>query len=65
MFVYRGYVGYTNFSNVWYGCVLDVPDLVMYEAETMAGLEAAFMAAVDDYIEILNNLSKKGETWKN
>lgn len=56
MFVYRGYVGYCNFSNVWYGCVLDISDLVTYEANTKAELESAFKAAIDDYILTLESL---------
>ena len=58
MFVYRGYVGYCSYDGIWYGCVLDISELVEYKANTKAELELVFKVKVGEYIEI-KNLSKK------
>ena len=36
---------------MFYGTVDGVDAVVMYDSETAAGLEAAFMEAVDDYLD--------------
>ena len=49
---YLGYVGSIEHSqedNVFFGKVLFIPDLILYEAETLEGLEPAFHEAVNNY----------------
>lgn len=41
------------------GKILFIDDLVTYEADTPAGLQAAFEAAVDDYIETCQQLGRE------
>lgn len=52
---YKGYVGTISFSEqdrVYYGKVLDIPDLVSYEGATLEELTADFRDAVNDYLTI-------------
>lgn len=52
---YKGYVGTISFSEqdrVYYGKVLDIPDLVSYEGATLEELTADFQDAVNDYLAI-------------
>lgn len=60
---YKGYVGTISFSeqdSVYYGKVLDIPDLVSYEGATLEELTADFQDAVNDYLTIkANEKSKK------
>jgi predicted HicB family RNase H-like nuclease len=52
---YKGYCGSTEYSEAdacWCGIVLDMPhDLISYEGNTIAELEADFKAGVDSYLE--------------
>lgn len=53
---YKGYVGTVSFSeqdHVYYGKVLDIPDLVSYEGATLEELTADFQDAVNDYLTII------------
>lgn len=57
---HRGYQGSIAISledNVIFGSILNINDLVTYEAETPEGLKAAFIEAVEDYLEFCK---KKG-----
>ena len=52
---YKGYVGTISFSEqdcVYYGKVLDIPDLVSYEGATLEELTVDFQDAVNDYLAI-------------
>lgn len=51
---YRGFASTPKHSaedGMFYGTVDDVDAVVMYDSETAAGLETAFMEAVDDYLD--------------
>ena len=51
---YQGYVGTIEVSlenDCLHGRLEFIKDLVTYEAQTVAGLKAAFVGAVDDYLE--------------
>ena len=51
---YKGFESTPKHSaedGMFYGTVDDVDAVVMYDSETAAGLEAAFMEAVDDYLD--------------
>lgn len=53
MLHHRGYSGSSEWSsedNVFFGKILDIGDLVMYEADTETSLVDEFQAAVDEYI---------------
>ena len=50
---YKGYSGSSEWSeedNIFFGKILDIGDLVAYEAETEAALADEFLKAVDEYI---------------
>lgn len=50
---YKGYKGSQEFSkeyNVYFGRLLDINDLVNYEAETKEDLKKEFELAVEGYI---------------
>lgn len=51
---YKGYLGTVEYSaedHCLYGKLVDVRDLVSYEATTVEALEREFEAAVDSYLE--------------
>ncbi len=52
---YRDYIASVHFSNedeVFFGRIEGIADLVSFEGQSVAELKAAFVAAVEDYIEI-------------
>lgn len=54
---YRNYTGsieYSEADGVFHGKVLNVTDLVSYEADDEDGIQRAFEEAVDDYLSILS-----------
>lgn len=60
-FHYRNYRGSALISvedNLLYGKVLDITDLVSYEADTVPGLKKAFEEAVDDYLDTCQAIIK-------
>ena len=53
-FEYRGYKGQINFSKedgCFFGQISDIPDLILYEGDSLEQLEESFQEAVDDYID--------------
>lgn len=51
---YRGYTGsveYDAVEGIFQGCVLDLADVITYEAMSEELLEKAFRDAVDEYLE--------------
>ena len=53
---YKGYsaiVQYSDVDGVYWGKLDGINDLVLFESDTADGLYAAFVDAVDDYIETL------------
>ena len=51
---YKGYKGSSEYSEedgVWFGKILCIKDLIMYEAEEQEGLYDSFKQAVDEYFE--------------
>lgn len=62
--VYKGFESTPKHSaedGTFYGTVDGVDAMVMYDSETEAGLEAAFMEAVDDYLDFCRESSQRGE----
>ena len=56
---YKGYVGSIKRSDgVFHGKILDINDLVTYEAITTDILKQNFISAVNDYIETCKQLKK-------
>lgn len=61
---HKGYVGSSNISledNCLYGKIEFINDLVTYEGQTPEELKAAFIEAVDDYIETCKELEQAPE----
>lgn len=61
---YKGFTSTPKHSaedGMFYGTVDGVDAVVMYDSETAAGLEAAFMEAVDDYIDFCRDSSQRKE----
>lgn len=53
---YKGYEGSSEHSEsdkCFFGQILEINDLVNYEAETRSELEKEFKLAVDDYLKIV------------
>lgn len=47
---YKGSIEYNNKDSYYYGKIINIKDLVNYEADSIDYLEIAFHAAVEDYI---------------
>lgn len=61
---YKGFTSTPKHSaedGMFYGTVDGIDAVVMYDSETEAGLEAAFMEAVDDYLDFCRDSSRRGE----
>lgn len=59
---YKGYLGTVNFSaesEVFYGKVHGINDLVTFEGKSVKELKNAFNDSVDDYLETCKELSKQ------
>lgn len=48
--LWRGTCELSEIDGCWYGRVLDVPGLILYEHETLEGIEQAFRLAVIEYV---------------
>jgi predicted HicB family RNase H-like nuclease len=58
---YKGYLGSVDCDpqeNCLYGQILHINDLVTYEAESPAGIKAAFEESVDDYLATCAEVGK-------
>jgi predicted HicB family RNase H-like nuclease len=61
---YKGYTGSIEFSSddqCYFGRLLNINDLVHYEADTVEDLNEEFKEAVDDYIEFIKVATNGGE----
>lgn len=59
---YRNFIGSVQVSledNVLHGKLINITDLVSYEADTVPGLKLAFEEAVDDYIATCEKLNRE------
>ncbi|TBR42841.1 type II toxin-antitoxin system HicB family antitoxin [Marinomonas agarivorans] len=62
MMEYKGYLGtveYSSEDHCLYGKLAYIRDLVNYEANTVADLEAEFRLAVDDYLATCHQMEKE------
>jgi predicted HicB family RNase H-like nuclease len=60
-FNYKGYLGLVDCDDdhdFLHGKILEISDLVTYEAETLSELRSEFEAAVDDYLETCKMVGK-------
>lgn len=51
--IYKGFKGsieYSENDQVYYGRILNIPDLVSYEGKILIEFEQSFIEAVDEYI---------------
>jgi predicted HicB family RNase H-like nuclease len=58
---YKNYKAEINFSgedDVFYGKLLGVNDLVLFESDSVNGLKKAFEETVEDYLETCTTLNK-------
>lgn len=58
---YKAFIGSVHFSSedeVFFGKIEGINDLITFEGNSVAKLKAAFEEAVNDYIEICNELGK-------
>ena len=59
---YKEYYADVHFSGedkVFYGKIIDINDLVNFESASLKGLKKSFKEAVEDYLEICNDLKLK------
>lgn len=64
---YNGFYGVYRFSeedNYYYGKIDFIADLVSFESDTVEGVETAFEEAVDDYIEVCQNIKTQKRSGK-
>lgn len=58
---YKGYIGsieYDPKDNIHYGKLLDIDDLVNYHANNIIDLEKHYHEAVDDYIDLKEQIAR-------
>ena len=58
-FKHKAYMGSIEFSkedNCYYGKVINICDLVNYEANSVSNLKKSFIEAIDDYLEMILNI---------
>lgn len=53
---YRGSIEYSKEDGVYFGRVLNIKSLISYEGNTVEGLEKDFQRAVDDYLEMCEEI---------
>ncbi len=61
---YKGYVGSVEFSeadDIFFGRVLDIPDLISYEGAAEKELVDDFHGAVDDYLTFCEEIRRKND----
>lgn len=59
---YKGYVGSIEYSfedNIYYGSLLNIKDLVVYEGDTIEELYKYYQETIDDYIEFKKMVGKE------
>ena len=64
MMEYRGYVARVEFdsdANVLHGQVVNIRDVITFEATSVDGLRAEFIASVDDYLEFCKSRGESPE----
>ena len=65
IFEYKGYFGSVEYSDedeCFFGQIIDIPDLVLFEGDSISALKKSFHEMVDDYIiqcEKLGKISQK------
>lgn len=62
MLLYKGYTStpeYDPYDKIYYGKIEGIKDLVDYHAETVDGIEQAFIDCVDNYIAFCKEIGKK------
>ena len=47
---YKGTIEFSKEDNCYYGKVINIRDLVSYEANSVSNLKKSFIEAVDDYM---------------
>jgi predicted HicB family RNase H-like nuclease len=53
MMKYKGYTGYVEFDSeagIFHGEVIDTRDVITFQGKSVAELEKAFKASIDDYL---------------
>ena len=61
---YKGYVGSIECDvedRIYFGKLLDIEDLVNYEAKDITTLFEEYCKAIDDYIEFKGKVKRKGK----
>ncbi len=59
--IYKDFIGSVHFNaddDVFFGKIEEIPDLVTFEGNTVTELRTAFHEAVEDYLEICENIGK-------
>ena len=59
---HRGYCGTMEYSaedNIFFGKILGINDLVLFEGDSVSELEIAFIDSVNDYLETCQELDNK------
>ena len=64
MMEYKGYTGVVNFDSddeTFYGKVINLRDVITFEADTVEGLKKEFQASVDDYLDFCKTRGENPE----
>ena len=61
---YKGYTGHVEFDDecgIFHGEVLDLRDVITFQGKTVAEIEKAFRASVDDYLAFCEERNEKAD----
>lgn len=61
---YKGYKTIPNISildGVYYGNIAGIKDMIMYQSDTVEGINEAFHLCVDDYLDFCKEIGKEPE----
>ena len=58
---FRGTIEWSEEDRLWYGKILGIRDLILYDAPTRKALKTAFRRAVREYIDDLKKLGREAE----
>ena len=58
---YEAVVGYDEDDRIFTGRVIDTQDVIAFDGASVAELETAFQAVIDEYLEDRTRIGKQGE----
>jgi len=58
---YHGSIEFSDEDNLFFGKIIGINDLILFDGDNVEGLRTAFHEAVDNYLEICADIGKNPE----